>query len=246
MTKRRSIFGRLALGAAGLLVFSAVAGVKAQAQTPYWVADGPGSYRACGMYFKSNPVGPGRYQATNVPSAACNRLGYGNVYGWSRAGNSSVTLWNRFGRRMRTFNRMPGYPGYFRSGRLVFRPANTRWPGYAPPPRQRVCPRINRPVCGLRSGRYITFSNACVARRSGAIRLRAGRCTVARGCDPTFRGRYSGLRRKLYVPKDRRKYGMCRDYGWWAGYKWAGHTNLPRGYWTYKYPHWHIWARRHR
>ena len=36
-------------------------------------------------------------------------------------------------------------------------------------------------------------------------------------CDPTFGGRYANLVRKIYLPGDRRQYGMCRNYGLWNG-----------------------------
>jgi hypothetical protein len=68
----------------------------------------------------------------------------------------------------------------------------------------------------------------------------------AAGCDPSFGGKYVTLLRRIYVPQDARRYGRCRDYGRYTGSSWAGHHNLPPGYWTYRYPHWYIWSRRTR
>ncbi len=68
---------------------------------------------------------------------------------------------------------------------------------------------------------------------------------IAQACDPSFRGKYSGLLRRIHVPQDRRQYGSCRDYGRWTGSSYKGHHNLPRSaYWTYSAPYWYIWARR--
>jgi len=63
-------------------------------------------------------------------------------------------------------------------------------------------------------------------------------------CDPTFGGRYAGLVRKIYLPRDRRQYGMCRNYGRWNGTSYRGHR-FPRGlFWTYDGTHWYLFARR--
>jgi len=63
-------------------------------------------------------------------------------------------------------------------------------------------------------------------------------------CDPTFGGRYAGLVRKIYLPRDRRQYGMCRNYGRWNGTSYRGHR-FPRGlFWTFDGTHWYLFARR--
>jgi len=68
---------------------------------------------------------------------------------------------------------------------------------------------------------------------------------AAAGCpDPTFGGKYSGELRRLEVPQDRGRYGACNDYGAWSGDSYAGHTNLPNGYWVYSFPQWIIYANR--
>lgn len=65
------------------------------------------------------------------------------------------------------------------------------------------------------------------------------------GCaDPTFGGKYAEELRRIAVPGDRGRYGICRDYGRWAGNSYAGHANLPNGYWVYSYPEWIIYGRR--
>ena len=78
---------------------------------------------------------------------------------------------------------------------------------------------------------------AAPARRGG---------TRASGCDPSVGGKYANLLRRIRVPRDVRRYGRCRDYGRYSGSSWAGHRNLPPGYWVYSFPHWYIWARRTR
>ena len=65
------------------------------------------------------------------------------------------------------------------------------------------------------------------------------------GCsDPTFAGKYSNELRRLDIPEDRARYGVCKDYGTWTGTSYAGHTGLPQGYWVYSFPYWIIYANR--
>jgi hypothetical protein len=74
---------------------------------------------------------------------------------------------------------------------------------------------------------------------------RRGGTSAAGGCpDPTFAGKYSGELRRISVPQDRGRYGVCNDYGPWSGNAYAGHTNLPNGYWVYSFPQWIIYANR--
>lgn len=74
---------------------------------------------------------------------------------------------------------------------------------------------------------------------------RRGASAAAAGCpDSTFAGKYSGELRRISVPQDRGRYGACNDYGPWSGNSYAGHTNLPNGYWVYSFPHWIIYANR--
>jgi HEAT repeat protein len=54
-------------------------------------------------------------------------------------------------------------------------------------------------------------------------------------------GKYAKLLRRLKVPEDRQSYSEYRDYGFYQQCDWAGHTNIPAGYWVYVYPHWYIW-----
>ncbi|MCZ6863296.1 MAG: LCCL domain-containing protein [Alphaproteobacteria bacterium] len=98
---------------------------------------------------------------------------------------------------------------------------------------------------GIRTGRWGAY------RSSFAFRYPMPRCfggggTPAKACDPSFGGKYVNLLRRIRVPQDRRRYGLCRNYGRYSGSSWAGYRNLPAGYWTYKYPHWYIWGRRTR
>ena len=97
---------------------------------------------------------------------------------------------------------------------------------------------------GVRTGRWGAY------RRTYAFRYPMPRCLAGApaggACDPSFGGKYVSLLRRISVPRDRRRYGLCRDYGRYSGSSWAGYRNLPPGYWTYKYPHWYIWGRRTR
>ena len=65
------------------------------------------------------------------------------------------------------------------------------------------------------------------------------------GCsDPTFAGKYSNELRRLDIPADRARYGVCKDYGPWTGTSYGTHTDLPNGYWVYSFPYWIIYANR--
>lgn len=57
-------------------------------------------------------------------------------------------------------------------------------------------------------------------------------------------GRYARLLRRISVPGDRQNYRDFHDYGLYSDTTYAGHANLPQGYWVYVYPHWYIWGDR--
>jgi hypothetical protein len=57
-------------------------------------------------------------------------------------------------------------------------------------------------------------------------------------------GKYKTLLRRIHVPADRNHYQNYRDWGFFQGSQWAGHKNLPAGYWVYVYPYWYIWRDR--
>jgi hypothetical protein len=82
--------------------------------------------------------------------------------------------------------------------------------------------------------------------RRGVVRAgpgpRPGR-RFARGCRGSRYG-YAGLMRRLHIPRDRRRYGLCREWGIWAGRSYKGYANLPRGYWVWRAPYWYIYRRR--
>ena len=61
--------------------------------------------------------------------------------------------------------------------------------------------------------------------------------------DARLGGKYSKLLKKLTVETDRSTYGDFYDYGYWDGSSWAGHNNLPKGYWVYVAPNWHIFEK---
>jgi hypothetical protein len=55
-------------------------------------------------------------------------------------------------------------------------------------------------------------------------------------------GKYGRLLRKIKVPQDRKSYGDFTDFGHYQATDWAGHKNIPAGYWVYVHPHWYIWG----
>jgi hypothetical protein len=56
-------------------------------------------------------------------------------------------------------------------------------------------------------------------------------------------GKYANLLKVIDVPGDAQQYGDFNDYGFWTGTAWAGHANLPQGYWVYVAPKWYIWGK---
>ena len=55
-------------------------------------------------------------------------------------------------------------------------------------------------------------------------------------------GKYGKLLRRIHVPQDKANYTEFRDYGQYQATSYAGHQNIPAGYWVYVYPHWYIWG----
>lgn len=55
-------------------------------------------------------------------------------------------------------------------------------------------------------------------------------------------GKYTKLLRRIKVEGDKASYGEFSDYGHYTGTSYAGHSNLPPGYWVYVAPHWYIWG----
>ena len=55
--------------------------------------------------------------------------------------------------------------------------------------------------------------------------------------------KYSELLQTIEVESDRATYGDYYDYGYWANTSYAGHNNLPSGYWVYIAPNWHIFGK---
>jgi hypothetical protein len=54
-------------------------------------------------------------------------------------------------------------------------------------------------------------------------------------------GKYEMLLRQIKVAKDRDQYGTFRDAGLKDRIEYAGHRDLPKGYWVYVHPYWYIW-----
>src|SRR5688500_2570034 len=57
----------------------------------------------------------------------------------------------------------------------------------------------------------------------------------------TLDGKYQMLLRQIKVPDDKDNYTDPHDYGLYEGTNYAGHDDLPKGYWTYVPPYWYIW-----
>jgi hypothetical protein len=54
-------------------------------------------------------------------------------------------------------------------------------------------------------------------------------------------GKYRMLLRQIKVADDKDYYGEFHDYGMYAKGDYAGHKDLPKGYWVYVEPYWYIW-----
>ena len=57
----------------------------------------------------------------------------------------------------------------------------------------------------------------------------------------TAGGKYEMLLRQIKVERDDSVDGDFRDAGYRASGEYAGHTDLPAGYWVYVAPYWYIW-----
>lgn len=55
--------------------------------------------------------------------------------------------------------------------------------------------------------------------------------------------KYRELLKTLKVEADQKTYGDFYDYGYWANTSYAGHENLPPGFWVYIAPNWHIFGK---
>jgi hypothetical protein len=54
------------------------------------------------------------------------------------------------------------------------------------------------------------------------------------------RNQYRTLLKVLEIPDDGKTYGDFCDFGYWTGTSYAGHDELPPGYWVYLAPNWYI------
>lgn len=54
-------------------------------------------------------------------------------------------------------------------------------------------------------------------------------------------GKYAMLLRQIQAPKDAEKFKDVHDFGYRNLREYAGHADLPAGYWVYVFPYWYIW-----
>ncbi len=66
-------------------------------------------------------------------------------------------------------------------------------------------------------------------------------CSAPANTSANANGKYRVLQRRLHVPTDCATYGSFKDYGQYGATSYAGHTNVPGGYWVYRYPYWYVW-----
>lgn len=66
-------------------------------------------------------------------------------------------------------------------------------------------------------------------------------CSAPASTSANANGKYQVLMRRLYVPTDCATYGSFKDYGRYGATSYAGHANLPAGFWVYRYPYWYLW-----
>ena len=66
-------------------------------------------------------------------------------------------------------------------------------------------------------------------------------CVAPASTSANANGKYRVLERRMHVPQDCGIYGSFRDYGRYGATSYAGHANLPAGYWVYRYPYWYLW-----
>ena len=78
-------------------------------------------------------------------------------------------------------------------------------------------------------------SGEIVAATSDAAELVALWSTASAG------GKYRMLLRQIEVAADRETHGDFKDDGLQSRTEYAGHADLPRGYWVYAQPYWYIW-----
>jgi len=61
-------------------------------------------------------------------------------------------------------------------------------------------------------------------------------------CSPSQGNKYSKLLKRIHVPGDARRWGRCKDYGYWSGRRYKGVSLPAAGHWVYAYPYWYVWA----
>jgi hypothetical protein len=59
----------------------------------------------------------------------------------------------------------------------------------------------------------------------------------------SINGKYKNLRKAMYIPSDKKKFGNSKEFGDYRNQKnYYSFTNLPSGYWVYYYPYMYIWG----
>ena len=57
----------------------------------------------------------------------------------------------------------------------------------------------------------------------------------------SVKGKYRTLLARVAIPSDKKQYRDFNDYGHSTTSVYAGHRDLPAGYWVYVYPYWFVW-----
>jgi hypothetical protein len=56
-------------------------------------------------------------------------------------------------------------------------------------------------------------------------------------------GKYDNLIHRVPAPEDLNQFGKFREFGFSKAKNYAGHNDIPPGYWVYVFPHWYVWGK---
>ena len=61
--------------------------------------------------------------------------------------------------------------------------------------------------------------------------------------EPSVNGKYKNIVQALYCPRDKKHYGLYKDWGYWRGGRWCN-QQAKAGYWVWMYPYWYVWEKK--